>query len=61
VKQRIERDSLGEIEVPADAHYGAQTARAVENFPISGITFPRRFILAMGAIKYAAAEWTNLV
>jgi len=59
VKHRIERDSLGEVEVPADAHYGAQTARAVRNFPISGVTFPRTFILAMGAIKHAAAE-TNL-
>jgi fumarate hydratase class II len=59
MKQRIERDSLGEVEVPADAHYGAQTARALRNFQISGRTFPRAFVLAMGAIKHAAAE-TNL-
>jgi len=52
---RIERDSMGEFEVPDDAYYGAQTARAVENFPISGLRFPRSFIRAMGAIKHAAA------
>jgi fumarate hydratase class II len=53
---RTERDSLGEMQVPADALYGAQTQRAVENFPISGITFPRRFIHALGTIKKAAAQ-----
>lgn len=53
---RIERDSLGEVQVPADALYGAQTQRAVENFPISGIRFPRTFIRALGLIKGAAAE-----
>jgi len=52
---RTEKDSLGEMRVPADALYGAQTQRAVENFPISGIPFPRRFIHAMGTIKKAAA------
>src|SRR5688500_10140705 len=52
---RTEKDSLGEMQVPADALYGAQTQRAVENFPISGIPFPRRFIHAMGTIKKAAA------
>ena len=52
---RIERDSMGEFQVPADAYYGAQTARAVANFPISGLRFPRTFIRAMGAIKHAAA------
>ena len=52
---RTERDSLGEMQVPADALYGAQTQRAVENFPISGIRFPRRFIHALGTIKKAAA------
>ncbi|HET7464947.1 MAG TPA: class II fumarate hydratase [Longimicrobium sp.] len=52
---RVEKDSLGEMQVPADALYGAQTQRAVENFPISGIGFPRRFIHAMGTIKKAAA------
>ncbi len=53
---RIERDSMGEMRVPAQAHYGAQTARAVENFPISGLRFSRRFIAALGLIKWAAAE-----
>ncbi len=53
---RIERDSMGEMKVPADAMYGASTARAVENFPISGIRFPREFIKALGRIKHAAAE-----
>jgi fumarate hydratase class II len=53
---RIERDSMGEMEVPADALYGASTQRAVLNFPISGQTFPRRFIRALALIKLAAAE-----
>jgi fumarate hydratase class II len=53
---RTEKDSLGEMRVPADALYAAQTQRAVENFPISGIRFPRRFIHAMGTIKKAAAQ-----
>ncbi len=52
---RIERDSMGEMRVPAQALYGAQTARAVENFPISGLRFPRRFIRALGLIKKHAA------
>ncbi|HKJ30175.1 MAG TPA: class II fumarate hydratase [Balneolales bacterium] len=52
---RIEKDSMGEIKVPADAYYGAQTQRAVNNFPISGITFPRHFIQALGYIKITAA------
>ncbi len=56
---RIEKDSMGEMRVPAGAYYGAQTQRAVENFPISGIRFPRRFIHALGIIKAAAAE-TNI-
>jgi fumarate hydratase class II len=47
---------MGEIEVPADAYYGASTQRAVLNFPISGQTFPRRFIQALGMIKKAAAQ-----
>ncbi len=54
--QRIERDSMGEMPVPADAYYGASTARAVENFPISGLRFSRRFIRALGFIKAAAAR-----
>ncbi|HYO11042.1 MAG TPA: class II fumarate hydratase [Tepidisphaeraceae bacterium] len=53
---RVERDSMGEMRVPSDAYYGAQTARAVENFPISNLRFNRRFIAAMGLIKFAAAE-----
>ncbi|HEX9887554.1 MAG TPA: class II fumarate hydratase [Longimicrobiales bacterium] len=53
---RIEKDSLGEVKVPADALYGAQTQRAVENFRISGQRFGRRFIEALGIIKKAAAE-----
>src|ERR1700742_3767295 len=52
---RTEADSMGEMKVPADAYYGAQTARAVENFPISNLRFPRRFIRAMGLIKKHAA------
>jgi fumarate hydratase class II len=54
-KTRVERDSMGEVEVPADAYYGASTMRAVQNFPISGIRFPRRFIWALGSIKQSAA------
>src|SRR3990170_4197367 len=53
---RVERDTLGEMEVPADAYYGASTARAIRNFPISGLRFPRPFIYALGMIKRAAAE-----
>src|SRR4051794_12537676 len=53
---RIERDTMGEMRVPASAFYGAQTARAVENFPISGRTLPRSFIRALGLIKSAAAK-----
>jgi fumarate hydratase, class II len=53
---RVERDSLGEVRVPEDALFGAQTQRALENFPISGQRFGRRFIQAMGLIKRAAAE-----
>ncbi len=53
---RVERDSLGEMKVPQDALYGPQTQRAVENFPISGQRFGRRFIEALGLIKRCAAE-----
>ncbi|WP_395682666.1 class II fumarate hydratase [Dokdonella sp.] len=53
---RVERDSMGELKVPADALYGAQTQRAVDNFPISGLTMPREFIRALGLIKSAAAQ-----
>ena len=52
---RIERDSMGEVEVPSGALYGAQTQRAVENFPISGLRFPRSFLRALGMVKGAAA------
>ncbi len=54
-KFRIEKDSMGELHVPADALWGAQTQRAVENFPISGLTVPRSFIRALGLVKWAAA------
>jgi len=52
---RIERDSMGELQVPAEALWGAQTQRAVENFPVSGLTLPRGFIRALALIKRAAA------
>ncbi|HET8555578.1 MAG TPA: class II fumarate hydratase, partial [Rhodanobacteraceae bacterium] len=55
-KFRTEHDSMGELEVPADALWGAQTQRAVNNFPVSGLTMPREFIRALGLIKAAAAE-----
>ena len=53
---RTEKDSMGTMEVPADALYGASTQRAVLNFPVSGYTFGREFIRALGLIKWAAAE-----
>jgi len=53
---RIERDTMGELAVPADAYYGVQTARAIENFPISPLRMPRSVIRAMGLIKRAAAS-----
>ncbi len=53
---RLERDSMGEMAVPAEALYGASTQRAVLNFPISGQRFPRQFIRALALIKLAAAE-----
>ena len=52
---RIERDSMGELEVPADAYYGASTMRATLNFPISDLRLPRAFIRALGLIKQQAA------
>ncbi|QSG06590.1 class II fumarate hydratase [Halapricum desulfuricans] len=55
-KHRTESDSLGEMEVPADAYWGAQTQRAVENFPISDARFGRRFVRALGVVKKAAAQ-----
>jgi fumarate hydratase class II len=53
---RIETDSMGEVRLPAAAYYGAQTRRAVENFPISGKPLPRELIHALGLVKYAAAK-----
>ncbi len=53
---RSERDSMGEFQVPTDAYYGANTMRAVLNFPISDLRFPRSFIRALGQIKQAAAQ-----
>ena len=53
---RIERDSMGELEVPAEALWGAQTQRAVQNFPISGLKLPRTFIASLGLVKQAAAR-----
>ena len=53
---RTEEDSLGEMQVPADAYWGAQTQRAVENFPISELTFGRRFVRALGIVKKGAAQ-----
>ncbi len=55
-RTRIERDTMGELHVPLHAYYGVQTARAIENFPISGLRFPRSFIRALGMIKGAAAK-----
>ncbi|NNC96849.1 MAG: class II fumarate hydratase [Gammaproteobacteria bacterium] len=52
---RIEKDSMGELQVPADALWAAQTQRAVQNFPISGLHMPRSFIRAIGLVKYSAA------
>jgi len=54
--KRIERDSMGQMEVPAQAYYGASTQRAVLNFPISSQRLPRRFVRAVGLIKWAAAQ-----
>ncbi len=53
---RVEKDSMGEVKVPKSAYYGAQTQRAVDNFPVSGIGFPPRFIRALALIKHAAAS-----
>src|SRR5579862_5823817 len=53
---RIERDPLGEVKVPAEAYYGAQTARALDNFPISGLRAPAELIAATVLVKKAAAE-----
>jgi len=55
ITYRIEKDSMGEVQVPADALYSAQTQRAVNNFPVSGLRFPRTFLRALGLIKGSAA------
>ena len=52
---RVEHDSMGDVRVPAKAYYGAQTQRAVENFPISGWPLPAELIHALGRVKHAAA------
>ena len=52
---RIEKDTMGEVRVPVHAYYGAQTARAVENFPISGLSADPLFIKATAIVKYSAA------
>jgi fumarate hydratase class II len=56
MEYRIDRDSFGEIKVPAEAYWGAQTQRAIENFPISGLRFPHAFIKALGLVKLCAAK-----
>jgi fumarate hydratase class II len=56
---RAERDSMGEVKVPRDALFGAQTRRALDNFPISDLRKPRRFVEALGAIKFEAAVVNN--
>jgi aspartate ammonia-lyase len=56
MKVRVERDPLGEVQVPAAAYYGAQTQRAVENFPVSGLTAPPELVVATVQVKKAAAE-----
>ncbi|MBD3609532.1 MAG: aspartate ammonia-lyase, partial [Gammaproteobacteria bacterium] len=53
---RTEHDSMGEVQVPADALYAAQTQRAVDNFPISGLPIPRMMIRALGLVKSACAH-----
>ena len=56
MSHRIETDSLGEVSVPSSAYYGAQTQRAIDNFPISGCGFSRRFLWALGLVKRSAAQ-----
>jgi fumarate hydratase class II len=55
-KLRTEKDTLGKVRLPDNVYYGAQTKRAVDNFPISGLRLPRRFIKAQGTVKLAAAR-----
>ena len=56
---RIERDSMGEVKVPSEAYYGAQTQRAVENFPVSGIGFPRQFIRVLDDPGWVSGRWIS--
>src|ERR671914_2744969 len=56
---RVERDSMGEVRVPREALFGAQTRRALDNFPVSDLRFQRRFIQALGAIKLESANVNN--
>lgn len=58
-KTRIEKDTLGEVSLPADVYFGAQTKRAIDNFPISGLSLQRQFIKAQGIVKLAAARANN--
>src|SRR5438270_9638412 len=53
---RLEKDSIGELAVPVEAYYGVQTMRAIQNFPISGIPMPARFVQTHAMLKRAAAE-----
>jgi len=53
---RVEKDSMGEVKVPKNAYYGAQTQRAADNFPISNLRFSREFISALGLVKHTAAK-----
>jgi len=53
---RIEKDSMGSLEVPSQALYGAQTQRAINNFPISGIPMPKAFIQALCYVKFACSD-----
>ncbi len=59
VSYRLEKDSMGPVKVPSHAYYGAQTQRAVDNFPISAWRFPREFLQALGLVKQAAARVNN--
>jgi len=56
MKTRIEKDSMGELEVPVNALYGPQTQRAIDNFAVSDLSMPARFIAALGLIKKTAAN-----
>src|SRR5688572_27907216 len=58
---RIEQDSMGDVQVPAQAYYSAQTQRAVENFPISGWTLPRPLVHALGLVKLATATGNRVL